>query len=302
MAKTSIITLVIAGLLLTSTGAYATLQFGGALEAWDSLANPPGFTSGNAATPFNGGCQSWYYEVRWNDTSQTEHLFTGSYELGYCPGGQPTTYYADRLLVSHHHEDSSGGWGYQDVRNFKLVSCDFDGDGDFDNGDLTVDPFDASGNLVGTVTEYRTSSDLKIVNPSSGPPYSYERACGPGDGSCAFVIETELFMNLDSDCDRSLADETPALPANLCLVWQAEKPDVADEGFVPWDSPNLQSRLVNDGGDKTVSTRPAGPTFVTLTGPSARAAAPLLVAIGFTAAGLLLAGGVGVVFFRRRRR
>ena len=112
-------------------------------------------------------------------------------------------------------------------------------------------------------------------------------------GNCTDEIVTTFKLSMDLDCDGTI--DPPFAPAGgLCMYWAASKPPSTP----PFWSGNLQVRVNDGGGDKTLSFNDLrGPNAVSMqsfTGSSA-AVNPLAVVLGALLFGLTgLGAGVAL--------
>lgn len=151
----------------------------------------------------------------------------------------------------HTHNIPLGAEGFQETRNWKLVDCDRDGDGRFDNDDRSAVPPNG-------FTLYR---DLL--------PESQDVVVPCSTGNCLKEIVTTLEVNLDDDCDGVPNSDAPEL---VCFYAEARVPEMGSSQPPYWSGP-LQARVISGNGDMTVNFRIDGPTAITLKSLSAKSLA-----------------------------
>lgn len=274
--------LILIGLLLFATdSAYAGYKSTETVYAWDEVAGK--YQNSNVVVTFNGGWVPFFHEMNTFDADEypTDYTLDPGWPVDACPGvPSSVSTYAGIMQFGLYHTDNNpaGGQGFQRSYEWQIVKCDRDGDADasMDNGDLAVAP--GTANMVPFSTIFQVLS-VDVVN-----------SCGAGN--CQDEVVTTMYVNFDTNCDNSLADE--GIPAEgLCFYARAQTPV-----GVTWGGP-LQGRISAGGGDKTVSFSPrTGPTAVTLSsfvGNSPTAGyATVLLALGM--------GGVALLSWRARRR
>ena len=101
------------------------------------------------------------------------------------------------MFYGLYHEDNDtvpGAPGFQESQKWSLISCDRDGDGDFDNADLTSppSPYDrreifAECNSAGSVCYVDEATEKDVVTTCT-------------TGNCLTEIVTTIRVNLDQDC------------------------------------------------------------------------------------------------------
>ena len=224
-------------LLITTNVARADLKATNNAYAWESSTNQ--FLNSNVRITWNGSWEPFVHELNFDND-----LYTG-----VCsPRG---TRWAGTMEFGLYHEDNAPALaqGFQQTRNWSVVYCDRDGDGDFDNTDRRATP--PTG-----YTLYQT------LDP--GLLQDVETPCSTGN--CALEIITTLEINLDQNCDgvRDVPVTTP-----MCFYAEALVP-VAGPPY--WSGP-LQARITSGGGDKTVNFDPRHPTAITLLGLNAASGA-----------------------------
>jgi len=173
-------------------------------------------------------------------------------------GPDTSTMWAGNMYYGLYNEDNSpaGAPGFQETRNWELVDCDRDGDGNFTIADLKIQPptYRVTWATCSTTGTYCRLETQDVQTPCT-------------TGKCAYEIVTTFFINLDLDCDGNIDNPLPV--AGLCFFAESRTPPPPTGG--PFWSGPLQARISTVGGDKTVSFKPQ-PTVVKL---AAFDAAPL---------------------------
>ncbi|HUS70907.1 MAG TPA: hypothetical protein VM075_09075 [Anaerolineae bacterium] len=176
-----------------------------------------------------------------------------------------------------------GAPGWRESRAWKLVACDRNGDGEFNNADLAVQPMDY-------VLPY-TGGTLTVITK--------DQPVGCTTGNCKYEIVTTIFINTDSDCDGNQNTDIPA--GGLCFYAEARTPVIEIGSPLLWRG-NIQARISTGGGDKTVNFDVKGArvgTAVTLASFTAKSAAHGSVPVTLWAmAALLGIAALGVLTWR----
>jgi len=263
----AVLALVVVGLLVVPVAVQADLKATAVVYAWDIVANK--FQNSNVIIPWDGTWIPFLHELNfdtdmWNATPDPA-------VCGYDPvTGTGGTRWAGNMYYGLYHEDNAplGAPGFQESRNWSLISCDRDGDGDFDNGDdLTTPPSPYDRRVV--YAECTSTGTYCYVDPTEQDVVNPDQ-CG---GNCLSEIVTTIRVNLDLDCDGAVDQELidMGLPINtrtgepemLCFYAEARTPTLAEQVGLPvWSNP-LQARINTVGGEKTVNFALA-PTAVEL--------------------------------------
>jgi hypothetical protein len=228
--------LVLVGLLTTSGVIQAEQKTTHVIYGWDIGSGK--FENGNISTTWGAYWTSFLHQIDFDAKPYT------------VPCG--TTRWAGQMEFALYHTDNApaGAPGFQQSRNWSLVKCDRDGDGDFDGTDRApaagaayLDPSLVLETCTGTSAYCRlVSSD--IVSGAN---------CG---GNCTDEIITTFAMDLDTDCNGTI--DNPDIDAafnggGLCFYAEGLTP------FPPWGplwGGNVQGRITAGGGDKTVNFNP----------------------------------------------
>ncbi len=199
------------------------------------------------------------------------------------PTGHPGTRYIGEIDYTTYYEDTSRNNYAQGIwasRNFQIVQCDRNGDGNFTtgaNGDLDysctgtgVEPWcmqSAGTTDVSLHVVYSTAACDYDPNTSGNDGICRDQIEANCGGTCARRITTHLVTNLDADCDGT--KENPyqntggqtGYRAGLCLFWEWRLPGTSPNA---WWTGNLQAMVtVGQQGEKTLNFQPAeGPTPV----------------------------------------
>ena len=236
LTRRHLLLLVVFGLLglLAAGVVQAQLKATAVVYAWDQ--ENLQYKNSNVAIAFNGEWVQFMHELGYDKTDYLDACGTGT-----------STPWAGILEYGLYHEDLDGAPGFQETREWKLIHCDRDGDGDFDNADLSVRPPDSYTEYSGGVLEV-VASDV-------------ETECTTGN--CLNEIVTTLFINMDVDCDGNLNTDIP--DGGVCFYAEARTPPPPTGPL--WSGP-LQARISAGGGDKTVNFK-ITPLAVTLSSFSA---------------------------------
>jgi hypothetical protein len=251
-----IVALVMVGLLVIPVAVQADLKATAVVYAWDMVAGK--FQNSNVIIPWDGTWIPFLHELNFDDDPWTNPQG--------CAVGE-SSIWAGNMLYGLYHEDndtSPGAPGFQESQKWSLISCDRDGDGDFDNADLTSppSPYDrrqiyAECDSAGSVCYVDEIAEKDVETPCT-------------TGNCLTEIITTIRVNLDQDCDGDVDPEL-GIPVNprtghpemLCFYAEARTPTPDQQAGLPaWTNP-LQARISTVGGDKTVNFNVA-PTAVEL--------------------------------------
>ena len=202
-----------------------------------------------------------------------------------------STPWAGFLVLSLDHRDTGSATinGFQESRCWELAVCDREGNGtgDFNNGDLAVNP--RNKRFAIDVTASEGSCETPNANQANGyidPVNSNgfitllrkDVVANCQGGRCTEKIDTELFINLDRDCDGTIDYDASQLPAfsegnlsligsggagriplkttsqspEVCFFAQGKKPDFT---VLPVWTGNNQARITggSSSGEKTVN-------------------------------------------------
>lgn len=272
------------GLLVVLAGSvYAALLSTNVLSAWDWTTFR--FENGNLRIIFDGDWEPFVHQLDFNTNTSTNQFPRDYPPLGSapvywaCPTPPTSTIYAGIDEISLYHTDNApvGGQGFQATRNWGLVYCDRDGDGDYDNDDLSIFPPTA---WTPAPECYFNVLYSDIVVPCS-------------TGNCQDEIYSAFYINCDQDCDQVVDQPIPG--GGYCLYWEAQKPDCSPPAW----SGNFQARLsgIAGGGDKTINFSIDCPTAVGVNSFGASMALPALAVVLPVGA-----GGAGLLVWRARRR
>jgi hypothetical protein len=240
--KTLWLSLIILSALATISSAQATLKATNVAYAWDRASNR--YQNGNVTIYWDGGWVPFLHQLDFDKNL---------YFPAACGGGSTT--YAGKMDFGLYHTDNApaGASGFLETRRWQLVNCDLNGDGRFNNTDLTVlanpDPLQPAYGSFSEALDPTPYKDI-VTNCTSG--------------NCTNEIVTTLEVNLDKTCNGS---KDSNYPTDVCFFAEARVPEkgVAPYGNPPYWGGNLQARIsVLNGGEKTVNFNPTGPTAITL--------------------------------------
>jgi hypothetical protein len=266
----AVLALVVVGMLVVPVAVQADLKATAVVYAWDFVANK--FQNSNVIIPWDGTWIPFLHELNFD-----KDLWVVDYG---CSDGESTRWAGTMEYGLYHLDDNpAGAPGFQESQVWSLVSCDRNGDGSFDNADLS-DPLVLSGDLPPSAVYERPEVYAECTDPVTGDtsedgdycrvleanPDEQDVPVGCGTGNCALEIVTTLRINLDQDCDGAVdqvspytgkpmfpVDEKTGDPVMLCFYAEARTPtDAEQEGLPPWSNP-LQARISAGGGDKTVT-------------------------------------------------
>ena len=269
--KRGIMLFVLVGILSTTTIALAQLKATAVVYAWDEAVSK--FQNSNVVTAPDGTWVSFLHKLNFDDDVSPA-------APAVCAAGESTKW-AGVMEYGLYHVDNApaGAPGFQATRNWQLVSCDRDGDNDFDNADLSLAP-------QTQITPY-AGGTLTVISQDVVVPCT--------TGNCDTEIVTTIFINTDSDCDGTQNADIPA--GGLCFYAEAQKPLPSTPS---WSNP-LQARISAGGGDKTVNFKLEGdvPSAVSVASFTATTLGNAALLAG---AALLLAAVVVVLRLARTSR
>ncbi len=271
LVKTLWLILILVSALATISSAQADLKSTNAVYAWDRTAN--NYQNSNVIIYWDGGWVPFIHELAFDNDLYTPTTPT-------CNGG--STEYGGRMEFGLYHTDNApaGAKGFQATQNWRLVNCDRNGDGRFNNTDRALLP--PSG-----FTTYENLAPIyqDVITPCT-------------TGNCLNEIVTTLEVNLDKNCDGNIDAGVPTL---VCFYAEASVPTTAD---TPYWGQQLQARISEGGGDKTVNFNPTAPTAITLVKLAAKSGVAdfrnTLASAGVFA--VLLVSLVGTTLWRRKKQ
>jgi hypothetical protein len=279
-----VVALVMVGLLVVPIAVQADLKATAVVYAWDIVANK--FQNSNVIIPWDGSWVPFLHELNFDTDNWAD-----SSVCGYDPTNPDTTgtRWAGNMYYGLYYVDDAplGAPGFQESRLWSLISCDRNGDGSFNNGDLVAPP---PPNDRG---EWRGLQNPQLPEPwgpyaecNSAGDYCYVDEANDQDvptycttGNCLAEIVTTIQVNLDLDCDGAVDQELLDMgltvdgnghPEMLCFYAEARTPNESSYLVQPvlpdpppdpplpappmpsWSGP-LQARISTVGGDKTVN-------------------------------------------------
>jgi hypothetical protein len=229
--------------LATVSSAQAVLKATNVVYAWDRASNR--YQNGNVTIYWDDGWVPFIHELNFdNETTNPTNP--------EC-GGRSTKYAGALDFGLYHIDDApAGALGFIETRRWQLVNCDLNGDGRFNNNDLTVWPTPPPNPLINSPA-YTGFNELL-------DPYPLKDILTPcSTGNCLNEIVTTLNVNLDKNCDGVIDSN---YPTNVCFFAESHVP-TREDGPPYWGG-NLQARISAGGGAKTVNFNPTGPTALTL--------------------------------------
>ena len=241
-----LLVVVFVGLVMVTDTAQAGLKTTHWVDAWDYSSNPPAYAHSLINIAFNGSWVPFLHQKDWDTIVVTDS--TGS--LLTDPACVVTgTRYAGIMYYTLGYTDTTGERGFQETAQWRLIDCDLNGDGKFDNADQRIFPTNGTNNPPPyPPKELRPCvPDDPVCNLIS---QDVQQACT--NNTCAVEIQTTFFLNLDTNCDGT-PDILPANsdPSFVCFYAEARTPRLAPTES-RWQG-NLQTRITEAGGDKTVN-------------------------------------------------
>lgn len=256
--RLGVLSLVVAGVVLILGVVYGGVVYADmftteVVDAWDIGSNPPQYAHSLLILRLDESWVPFWHKLRF-DTDLYDYAadfpYTDQYSVtipytqaGGCSVTVPIsqTPWEGMMDYAQYHVDNNplGGHGFQQTRNWELVDCDRDGDGDFDGADLKVTPAYSRTTLAATGSPWIVLLDKDRVDAEE---------CG---GNCESEIITTLFVTLDADCDGEIDSQfdSTLYPAGICFYAEAQAPPP----LAPTWGGNLQARITAGGGDKTVN-------------------------------------------------
>jgi hypothetical protein len=221
--------LVLVGMLLATIAVHADMKANSAVDAWD--VTKQAYEHSNVTVYWDGTWVSFVHQI---DTFDADLYYPAS-----CGGG--STIYAGLMEFGLAHEDNNplGAPGFQNSRNWRLVNCDRDNDGDYDGADKSAFP----------------PQGFELIEELVPVTQDVERTCS--QNTCQLEIVTTLEVVLDKDCAGGIDAIYPPL---VCFYAEGETPF---EKPITWKG-NPQGRVTAGGGDQTVNFSPQAVTAVDL--------------------------------------
>jgi len=249
-----VLALVVVSLLVVPVAVQADLKATAVVYAWDYVANK--FQNSLVIIPWDGTWIPFLHELNF-DTD----LWAAP---NGCSAGQTTRWAGDMFYgLANVDNAPPDAPGFQESRKWSLISCDRNGDGSFNNADLTAppSPYDRP-EIYAECDSAGTYCYVDETNNKDVP-------MGCTTGNCLTEIVTTIEVNLDQDCDGAVDPQFPVNdrtgePEMLCFFAEARTPTFAEQAGLPvWSNP-LQARISTVGGDKTVNFSVEQPTAVDL--------------------------------------
>lgn len=257
-------TLVLVGLLLLTSLAYATTKLTDVLHSWDD--DQGRYENGNLVMYLDGTPQPFYIQLDFDNN-----------EVADACGAGTSTQFAGPLEIGLYHTDTpadNNAPGFQaPTADWGFVPCSV----------FASKKYPAPGDFIATCSVSGARCDIvskDVVGTGE---------CG---GNCSEELLTTLDVNLDTNCDGS---RDAGFESGVCLYWTAVKPPFAP----PYWEGNIQARVedASQGGDKTINFSVAGPNALSLRSLKAHSAGNLSTLVPMLG---LVAAGMGVILYRRR--
>jgi len=230
-----ILALVLVGLLVAPIAVQADLKATAVVYAWDTAQEI--FQNSNVVVPWDGTWVPFLHEL--------------NFDTDLWPTAAGSTRWAGDMYYGLYHTDLDGAPGFQATRKWSLISCDRNGDTNWDGGDLVAppSPYDrpvvyAECSSTGTYCYVDEINDKDVVT-------------GCTTGNCLNEIVTTIQVNLDLDANGVVDPLFPVdgtgHPDMLCFFAEARTPTETQQTLEGvWKGP-IQARISTVGGDKTVN-------------------------------------------------
>ena len=242
--KVLVAMLVVVVLFGVVQSASADVQGNDNFYAWDR--NNLVFLNSNADIFFDGALVEVFSQLSFDNDLYLPNTDDASASCGTTN----STRYAGRVVLRFDHEDANpaGALGMKASQAWSLVSCDFDGDNDVDADDRLVD-------LGANPPTPYSAGEITIISQDEVVAVT---------GAVDSEIVTTMFVNIDSNCDDDLTDETLPPEGVVCFFAQGITPTIAEAGPPFWNNANLQATFGGASGSRTVNLKVFGPTAITL--------------------------------------
>ena len=251
-------------LFVLSNSAFADVNGNNSIfYGWDEPAM--GFENGNVKILGDGSWTQVFAGLAFND-ALVDPLTAGG---PACTNVNNTsTKWAGTLKLGMMNVDTGLGPGdtngFTETQNWELISCDRDGDGDSDGGDLDHSPpYDRD--IIATTDD--PTNGLEI-NPGYIALVTKDEQVACASNGCEYHIITTLFVTLDADCDGSIDPiiDTPTPGKDVCFYAEAKKPSA--EWLPAWKGPiqaAIEGGTGSSTGQKTVNySSEEAPTIATI--------------------------------------
>ena len=246
-----VLALVMVGLLVIPVAVQADLKITAVVYAWDLVA--ASFQNGNIITTWDGTWVPFLHELNFDKDPFVDPLSCGT--------GTSSTL-AGNMYYGLYHVDNApvGAPGFQETHTWSLISCDRDGDGDFDGNDLSL-PLTGTGDLPPAPVYERGEVFAECTDTGDTcRTLAQDEVVDCTTGNCQSEIVTTIQVNLDSDCDGEVDPGFPVDakgdPDMVCFYAEARTPTLTEQDGNVWSNP-LQARistgLTESAGDKTVT-------------------------------------------------
>ena len=191
-----VLALVVVSLLVVPIAVQADLKATAVVHAWDFSSNK--FEHGNVIIPWDGTWIPFLHELNFDDDL---------WPVQYGCSANESTRWAGTMEYGLYYVDDApqDGVGFRESQNWSLISCDRNGDGSFNNADLT-EPLVETGDLPPLPIYERGQVYAECTDPVTGVPSPDGDYCRvldvqqdvPGDcglGNCDLEIVTTLLTH-----------------------------------------------------------------------------------------------------------
>ncbi|NIV32131.1 MAG: hypothetical protein GWN58_22420, partial [Anaerolineae bacterium] len=181
-----------------------------------------------------------------------------------CPYGDSTRWAGNMYFGLYHEDDVPlGAPGFQETQRWSLMSCDRNGDGNWDAADLVAPPSPYARPVL--YAECGSGSSVCYVDEATE-----KDVVTPCVNNCVSEIVTTLRVNLDQNCDGvvdpelGIPTDASGHPEMLCFYAEARTPTEEEQDGLPaWANP-LRARIGSTGSLKQVLYFNIEPTAVEL--------------------------------------
>ncbi len=257
-----ILALVLVGLLVVPIAVQAELKATELAYSWDYSSGSTGrFEWGHVTIFFDGQWIPLLQEVEFDHLDRPPE----DDDPDICPGVEDPerTQYAGWIEygLPYTDTDPEGAKGFRESRNWKVIDCDLDRDGYWDDDDLLVGPWvldEGAEVLADCSTDDEAYCKILYkdwVDPEGCPAETEQH--------CATDLATMLLIRMDRDCDGEIDPEAADLDSAvaLCVYSEIQTPDYED-GEDVWTFP-MPIRITDADGAKTLMLYP-DPTAIEL--------------------------------------
>ena len=249
-----VLALVMVGLLVAPIAVQAELKATSLAYSWDMTSGE--FEWGHVTIQWDGSWIPLLQEVYFDHLDRPPE--PGEPQI--CAEPSKTTRYAGWIEygLPYLDNDPPDARGFQASREWTLVDCDLNQDGNWDDDDLLVGPYlPAGAEVLAECTEGGTNCNILYQDEAQDCSVSTSE-------HCTNELATMLLISIDTDCDGSVDDPRFTDAAALCVYSEALTPEY-EPGEDFWTFP-LPVRITDADGAKTLMLYPdpASPTAVEL--------------------------------------